>query len=87
MAQQQPSIDEFLAGYDLQVQEIALRARASLIKSIPGCSETLDTKARVIGYGYGARYADTICVLILSKAGVKLGLPFGSTFPDPKDLL
>jgi len=87
MAQAHPAIEDFLAGYTAPVRLIAHRARGSLIKSVPGCSEILDAKARVIGFGYGAKYADIVCVLILSKTGVKLGLPEGSSLPDPDHLL
>ena len=82
-----PSIDGFLAGYAAPVQQIARRARASLLKTVPGCSEDLDAGAKVIGYGYGPGYSDTVCVLMLSKSGVKLGLPEGASFPDPEHLL
>src|SRR5258708_32265917 len=82
-----PTIDEFLSGYAAAVQQIARRARTALLKSVPGCAEDLDAGARVIGYGYGPGYSDTVCVLILSKSGVKLGLPEGASFPDPEHLL
>jgi hypothetical protein len=82
-----PTIDEFLSGYDASVQQIARRARASLLKAVPGCAEDLDAGAKVIGYGYGPGYSDTVSVLILSKSAVKLGLPEGSSFPDPEHLL
>ena len=82
-----PTIDDFLSGYAAPVQQVARRARASLLKAVPGCSEVLDGGARVIGYGYGPGYSDTVCVLILSKSGVKLGLPEGASFPDPENLL
>jgi hypothetical protein len=87
MATHAPTAEDFLAGYSAAVQRIALSARVSIIKSITGCSEVLDAKARLIGYGYGTGYRDTVCVLILSKAGVKLGIPDGSTLPDPEHLL
>ena len=82
-----PPIITFLSTYAVPVQGIALRSRAALLEALPGCSEVLDAKARVIGYGYGPGYSDTVCVLILSKNGVKLGLPEGATFPDPEHLL
>ena len=83
----QLTVDEFLSGYAAPVQQIARRARTSLLKTVPGCEEVLDAGAKVIGYGYGPGYSDTVCVLILSKSGVKLGLPEGASFPDPGNLL
>jgi hypothetical protein len=82
-----PTIKEFLSGYDAPVQQIARRARASLLKAVPECAEDLDAGAKVIGYEYGPGYSDTVCVLMLSKSGVKLGLPQGASFPDPEHLL
>ena len=81
------TIDQFLSGYAVPVQETARRARTALLKAIPGCSEDLDAKAKIIGYGYGPGYADIVCVLLLSKTGVKLGLPEGASLPDPEHLL
>ena len=82
-----PAIDDFLSRYSAPVQQIARRARTSLLKTVPGCDEVLDAGAKVIGYGYGPGYSDTVCVLIFSKSGVKLGLPEGASFPDPESLL
>jgi hypothetical protein len=79
--------EHFLAGYAAPVQQVADRARASIRKAVPGCAETLDAKARVIGYGFGAGYVDTVLVLIFSKTGVKLGIPYGSSLNDPEHLL
>jgi hypothetical protein len=87
MAPQEPTVEEFLRRYAEPVRRIAHAARASIVGALPGCAETLDSKARVIGYGYGAGYADTVAVLIMSKTGVKLGIAYGSTLPDPKHLL
>src|SRR5258706_11934941 len=84
---QASEIDVFLSSYAAPVQAIATRARKALLKAVPGCSETLDTSARVVGYGYGPGYSDIVCVLILAKGGVKLGLPEGVGLPDPERLL
>jgi hypothetical protein len=47
----------------------------------------VDASARVIGYGFGAGYADLICTIILSKGGVKLGIVGSAELPDPNNLL
>jgi hypothetical protein len=49
--------------------------------------EIPDAQAKLIGYGYGTGYKDTICTILLSKKGVKLGLFYGSQLPDPGHLL
>ncbi len=41
----------------------------------------------MIGYGFGAGYKDMICTIILSKAGVKLGIVGSAALPDPTRLL
>jgi hypothetical protein len=43
--------------------------------------------ARLISYAYGPGYKGTVCTLILSKTGIKLGLIGGATLPDPEGLL
>ena len=49
--------------------------------------ETADAKARLIAYGYCSGYKGVVATLILSKAGVKIGIPYGVTLPDPTGLL
>ena len=41
----------------------------------------------MIGFSYSPGYKGTVCALILSKTGVKIGLFRGSELPDPKGLL
>ena len=79
--------DALLASYPADVRSIALAARELVLSEIAGVMELVDTKAKVIGYGFGTGYADLICSIILSKAGVKLGLVGGATLPDPQGLL
>jgi hypothetical protein len=80
-------VDEFLALYPPGVRDIALAARALVLETVPNATETVDRTARVIGYGYGPGYKDTICALILSKTGVKVGIARGTELPDPDQLL
>jgi hypothetical protein len=56
-------------------------------RHIPGIQPEVDAKARVIGYGFGRSYADTICTVILSKGGIKIGFYRGSELPDPEGML
>jgi len=79
--------DRLVAAYPAQTQELISVARAALMAAFPGATETVDTKARVLGYGYGAGYKDTVATLILSKTGVKIGIPYGAQLADPADLL
>ena len=86
-----PPPDEALArllgGYPNTVQDIVLEARRVVLLILPGTTEVVDSKARVIGYGYGTGYRDMICTLILSKGGVKLGIVEGASLPDPRHLM
>jgi Domain of unknown function (DU1801) len=66
---------------------LALSVRKLVRSVLPRCQEIPDRAARVIGYGYGSAYRDTVVVLILSRGGVKLGLVRGSQLRDPKHLL
>ena len=86
-----PSVDDTLSGllgsYSDKVQATVYEAREILLSVLPGAAEVVDSRARVIGYGYGTGYRDMIFTLILSKAGVKLGVVEGATLPDPRHLM
>jgi hypothetical protein len=44
-------------------------------------------KANIIGYGLGPGYKGSVCAIIPSKKGVKLGIMKGAELPDPDGLL
>ena len=77
----------FFADYPPFVEQLALALRELVLECVPGTSEGLDRSARVVGYGFGIGYKDTVCVIIMSQKGVKLGLSDGASLPDPKGLL
>ena len=79
--------DRLVAAYPAQTQALIAVARAALVTAFPGATETVDTKARMLGYGYGPGYKDTVATLILSKGGVKIGVPYGAQLADPAGLL
>jgi hypothetical protein len=80
-------LDEFLALYPPGVKDIALAARELVLQTVLNATETVDRSARLIGYSYGPGYKDTICTLLMSKTGVKVGIARGSELPDPNRLL
>ncbi len=80
-------LDEFLILYPTAVKEIALAARELVMQTVPDATETVDRSARLVGYGYGPGYKDTICTLLLSQTGVKVGIARGSELADPHRLL
>jgi hypothetical protein len=81
------TFEALLSGYSSDVQTLARQTRALVLELVPGAEESVDGSGPYIGYGYGPGYKDLICTIILSKAGVKLGLAGGATLPDPKGLL
>ena len=87
MAELTNELGELLAGYPAEVRSLTLKLRELILACVPKALETVDVKARVIGYGYGTRYVDTICTIILSKTGVKLGIVGGAELPDPNGLM
>jgi hypothetical protein len=80
-------VEELLRLYPNEVRALALAARELVQELVPGASELVDASARVMGYGYGPGYKDTICTLILSQHGVKIGVARGTELPDPSGLL
>lgn len=80
-------VDRLISQYDPQVQKLINAARATLLAAFSGAAETADTKARLLGYSYGPGYKGTVATMILSKTGVKIGIPHGVSLPDPAHLL
>jgi Domain of unknown function (DU1801) len=76
-----------LALYAPEIRSLALAARAFVLEMIPDISEMVDVKARIIGFGYSVRYADQLCMLMPTKAGVNLGIAYAMELPDPKKIL
>jgi len=87
VAEQDVEIAAFLAKYPARTQEIAAALRRLIFATLPQPQERLDASSKMIGYGYGTRYADMVCTLIPSKTGLKLGLAYGATLADPHRLL
>jgi hypothetical protein len=77
----------FLSGYDESITAIAMSLREFLFSQLPGIREEVDLPARIISYSYGPGYKNIICVIILSKKGIKLGFYKGGELPDPEKLL
>lgn len=80
-------VEDILSGFDEKTVMIAQELRGYLLKTIKGVMEIPDNSAKLIGYGFGTGYKDLICVIMLSKKGVKLGLNRGAELHDPKKLL
>jgi Domain of unknown function (DU1801) len=81
------AVYDLLAPYSPEVRNLALATREYLLKLIPGATEQPDAKAKIIGYGFGARYKDMVCALMPTKAGITLGIGWATELPDPEKLL
>ena len=81
------TVEQLVQAYPGEVREVFAAARALLWRLLPGVEQTVDGSAPVVGYGYGPGYRGTVCTLILSKSGVKLGLVRGAELADPRGLL
>jgi hypothetical protein len=80
-------VTALLREYPDDVQRLAHEARRAVREWLPGADESVDVPARLLSYSYGPGYKGTVCTLILSKKGIKLGLAWGATLPDPRGLL
>jgi Domain of unknown function (DU1801) len=79
--------EQVLGSYAPEIQNLALAARDFVLEMIPDISQMVDVKARIIGFGYSEHYADQVCMLMPTKAGVNLGIAYAIELPDPKKLL
>jgi len=87
MTRKRDAIAEFIDQYPEVVPSLALRLRRLIRRAAPGAREELDRTARLIGYSYGPGYKGVICTIIMSKIGVKLGIPGGADMANPNNLL
>jgi hypothetical protein len=81
------TIDQLLMLYNEEVQLLAEGTRKLIRSVLPGINEEADLPAKLLAYGFGPGYKHTICTIILSKKGIKLGLFKGTELPDPQKLL
>ena len=81
------NLEAVLGRYPKEVKGLALAARALILRVLPEVQETIDRSAPVIGYGYGTGYKGSVCTLLLSRTGVKIGVAYGAALPDPDHLL
>lgn len=78
---------DFISDYSETVQQLAIHTEALIEKTISGIQSIVDSSAKIIGYGFGNGYKDTICTIIFSKKEIKLGFYKGAALPDPSGIL
>jgi hypothetical protein len=81
------SLELDVGQYEPEIQKLIHAARDTLRVAFRGAIETADPQAHLLGYSYGSGYKGTVATLILSKTGVKIGIPYGSSLPDPAHLM
>jgi hypothetical protein len=79
--------EEILSRYEEKITTLGLQLRDFLFSELKGINEEVDATANIISFNYGKGYKNIICVILLSKKGVKLGFYKGSELPDPEKLL
>lgn len=82
-----PTTAIILGAFPPEVRDLANTIRVYLEERLENIEEVPDFPARMIAYGYGPGYKDSICTLILSRQGVKMGFYKGASLPDPYQLL
>jgi hypothetical protein len=81
------ALDQFLASYHPEVQELALALRTLILRVLPSAIEQVDPPSKIIAYGTDRTYAGLICAIAPYKAHVNLMFARGATLPDPEHLL
>lgn len=81
------AVYDLLEPYPPDVQKLALAARKFILRIVPKATEMVDTKSKVIGFGFGTGYKDMICSLMPAKSWVTLGIGWGAELPDPQKLM
>lgn len=80
-------VADLLAPHSPEVRNLALPARSFVFPTVPDISEQVDAKARIIGYGYGPKSADMLCMLMPAGAWVNLGIAYAMGLRHPAKLL
>lgn len=65
------NVRRFLKGYDGSVTETIRKFEQIIKREMPGILVELDPSAKIIGYGFGKKYSDFVCVAIPSKKGIE----------------
>jgi len=83
------NIEDFLAAYDPQVQNVCFQLRQLVKELLPDSEEILYEGWKNISYGKGASRSDKDLIVYIApfKDSVNLGFFRGAILPDPKSLL
>jgi hypothetical protein len=80
-----PEVDEFLAPFPEEVQEIVHLLRARVLKVVPNAHETVWDAINAVSLGYSptTRWQDGIVHIATYSKHVNLGFNQGATVDDP----
>lgn len=78
---------DLVEPYPLEIQKLVMATRKFVMGVIPKALEMVDTKSKVIGFGFGTGYKDMICSIMPAKGWVTLGIGWGAELPDPHQLM
>jgi hypothetical protein len=82
-ATEEADVLELLSQASLDVQAIAVNARALVRDVLPGTIEQVDRPARMLGYGRDQTYRGLICAIALQQSYVNLMFSRGVDLTDP----
>src|SRR5438046_9298063 len=81
-------IEQFFAGYPPEVQTISRKLRDMMNKAMPdGGNEVLFAGYNHVGYSLGKSMHERICYICPMKDYVRLGFMYGTSLPDPDQML
>lgn len=83
----QRTFADVLSAYPPTVQSLARQTRELVRELLPDAEQRVDANKPFASYGFGPGYKGIVCVISVSKTGVKLVLAEGATLPDPSGLL
>jgi hypothetical protein len=81
------ALNDFLASYPPQVQELALALRVLILRVLPAAIEQVDPPSKIIAYGTDRTYTGLVCAIAPYRAHVNLMFAQGAELPDPEHLL
>lgn len=81
------AVYDLIEPYPPEIQKLVMATRKFVLRVIPKAMETVNTKSKVIGFGFGTGYKDMICSLMPAKGWVTLGIGWGAELPDPHKLM
>lgn len=81
------TFEDICKNYNQEVESLAQQLRTYLFSELPNIEEEIDKSQNMAFYSYGKGYKNLICMMSLSKQGLKLGFYKSSQFEDPNKVL